>query len=202
VRFVLLLCASLLSGCATLSGSTSSSSVDVQSLPQLSARQQHLEQIPQWSVSARLSVRYETQAWSGQMRWQQGAEDYLININAPLGQGAMQLKSNPQFGVEMRLADGHVSYADNPQTLLYDFTGWQIPMSGLQYWLRGIPMAGRVKAVELDDSGRVSLLQQGDWQIQYKSYTDTRTIPMPRKLILKNGKLKIIVVVDHWNLEA
>lgn len=159
-----------------------------------------LASLSQWSLSARLSIRHQSDAWAGQMRWLQKPSMYLININAPMGQGAMQLRSNPQFGVEMKLADGKITYADDPQSLLYDFTGWQIPMAGLKYWVQGIPTEAMIEKITFDEDGRLSELHQGEWQIVYRSYRQVGQSFMPRKLILQKGALKILLVVDHWDL--
>ena len=227
MKLILILCASMLFGCASLSTTTPDSSpalpasttpasttpaatksspedfvlTSQNDSPRVAERRKQLSQTRQWAFSARLSVRRNTDAWAGQIRWQQTGPDYLIHFNAPMGQGAMQLKSNPQFGVEMRLADGTLNYADDPQSLLYDFTGWEIPMNGLKYWIQGIPDKEPVKAISYNADGQIEVMQQGNWQIQYRTYREIQEMYMPRKLILRNGPLKIVLVVDHWDIK-
>lgn len=203
MRFAAFLCASLLlSGCTYLFKPTPTVTLTDEQRSALQARQAALAQYSGWDIAGRLSVRAKDDAWSGKLRWRQSDQEFRIHFNAPFGQGAMQIVSHPQHGVEMRVADGHVFYADDVETLLYDHTGWELPVTGLRHWLFGLPNDNAIHQVEFDDRGRIVLLQQQNWHIEYKGYKSTESVDLPRKLTIKNDTLKMILVVDAWDFVA
>jgi outer membrane lipoprotein LolB len=109
--------------------------------------------------------------------------------------------SNPQFGVEMRAAEGGVFYADDAETLLYDHTGWRLPVSGLRLWVMGLPDGNReISQLRFDEIGRIQLLEQYHWQIQYLQYRQVGMRDLPRKISLQNDKLKLRIVIDQWEI--
>ena len=105
MRFYLLGAALLLSGCASLLQSSHYPPLTQEQQSTLRLHQQALAPIKAWSFRGRLSLITEKEAWTGKVRWQQAPEEFRIHFDSPTGQGALQLMSNPQFGVEMRVAD-------------------------------------------------------------------------------------------------
>lgn len=206
MRFSFLLSASLvlstvLSGCASLfPPSTTTPSLSPHDQRFLHARQQDLAAINAWNFSGRLSIKTNNEAWTGLLRWQQSGEQFRINFNSPMGQGAVQLASNEQFGVEMRAAESGVFYADDAETLLYDHTGWRLPVSNLRLWIIGLATDKGVSAIRFDEQGRIQSLQQWDWHIEYKDYTPVANYDMPRKVVLQNEQLNIRIVIDRWDV--
>jgi outer membrane lipoprotein LolB len=160
-----------------------------------------LADISAWDFKGRLSLKTHNEAWTGKVRWRQSGEEFRLHFNSPTGQGAVQLMSNPQFGVEMRAAEGGVFYADDAETLLYDHTGWRLPVSGLRLWVMGLPDGNReISQLRFDEIGRIQLLEQYHWQIQYLQYQQVGTLDLPRKISLQNDKLDLRIVIDQWEI--
>lgn len=206
MRFDFLLGASLvlgfvLSGCASLfPPSVITPSLSPEDRRFLHARQQDLAAINAWNLMGRLSIKTESEAWTGRLRWQQSGEQFRIHFNSPMGQGAVQLASNEQFGVEMRAAEGGVFYADDAETLLYEHTGWRLPVSSLRLWVMGLAADNGVSDIHFDEQGRIQSLRQLDWHIEYKGYTPVANHHMPRKVVLNNEQLSIRIVIDQWEV--
>ncbi|MGD8594066.1 MAG: lipoprotein insertase outer membrane protein LolB [Gammaproteobacteria bacterium] len=202
MRFILLVCAALtLGGCASLFKTTQYPSLSQEQQTALQQRRQALADISAWDFKGRLSLKTHNEAWTGKVRWRQSGEEFRLHFNSPTGQGAVQLMSNPQFGVEMRAAEGGVFYADDAETLLYDHTGWRLPVSGLRLWVMGLPDGNReISQLRFDEIGRIQLLEQYHWQIQYLQYQQVGALDLPRKISLQNDKLDLRIVIDQWEI--
>lgn len=204
MRFLLIVSVSLLlNGCASLLQTAKLQPLTPQQQSALQSRQHALGPIDSWSFSGRLSIKTREEAWTGKVRWQQNAAKFRIHFNSPTGQGAVQLTSNPQFGVEMRVADGGVYYADDAETLLYNHTGWKLPVSGLRSWIIGLPEGNKeIAQLHFDEQGRIDAMEQYQWQIQYLDYQKVEQYDLPRKVVLQNDQLSLRIVIDLWNIAS
>ncbi|MCG6970480.1 MAG: lipoprotein insertase outer membrane protein LolB [Gammaproteobacteria bacterium] len=202
MKFAVLIGAALtLSGCATLFNSAEYPPLSQQQQSALALRQQTLADVSAWVFNGRLSLKTADDAWTGKVRWRQDGKQFRLHFSAPTGQGAVQLMSNPQFGVEMRTAEGAVQYADDAETLLYDHTGWRLPVSGLRLWVVGLPNGEeKISQLSFDDQGRIETLAQYQWRIQYLQYRKVNGHDLPRKIQLQNADLDMRIVIDHWDM--
>ncbi len=149
-------------------------------------------------------VNTEDDGWNGELRWSQSADEYRIQFNAPFGQGAFKLIGGLQ-GVEMRLSDEEVYYAQDAESLLLEHIGWHLPLGGFRYWVTGIPdSADRQgdKGITLNPGGQLAELKQNQWNITYPEYFMVGDVMMPRKVYLKNHDLRVRLVIDQWQLES
>ncbi len=133
--------AGLLSGVVLLSGCATTPQLPPAELDRLwQQHRQTLEQKNDWALTARIAGSTEDDGWSGKLSWQQQAGgNYQIHFQAPFGQGALQLLGGPEQ-VQMRTSDQQTIVADDAETLLFQQLGWRVPLKGLRYWVRGLPM--------------------------------------------------------------
>lgn len=190
-----------MSGCASLFKTSHDAKLSPQQQFVLQQRQQALAGVTDWNFKGRLSIKTASDAWTGKVRWRQTGKEFRLHFSSPTGQGAVQLMSNPQFGVEMRTAKGDVQYSEDAETLLYDHTGWRLPVSGLRSWITGLPDGGReISRLLFDDEGRVDTLTQYQWRIDYLQYKQVNDYSLPRKISLHNDKLDLRIVIDQWEI--
>lgn len=148
-----------------------------------------------WALEGRIALRLEDEGWHASVLWEQRAERYHIRLQGPLGQGALELTGGPA-GVVLERADGRISQARDPDILLYQETGWQLPVSGLRYWVRGRPLPELEARSRRDDQGRLVELHQAGWDIRYTDFFDTGALP--RRIELVNGEVRVRLVIDAW----
>lgn len=159
-----------------------------------------LEQIHNWNLSGRIAILLQKDNSSASLSWQQSEQDYVIRIIGPFGRGTLELEGNRE-GVTMRDADNQLLHARDPETLLEDYLGWQVPLTGLHFWIRGLPDPNvEIKTLVLDAQSRISELAQADWQISYGRYMQTDELSLPQKLELQNQQLKVKVFIKQWDL--
>ena len=168
------------------------------------ARQQTLSALSAWSLSGRIAIQTPAEGWHAALTWEQQGETYAIQLSSPLGQGAVQLNGDPAH-VTLRTAAGEDS-AQNPETLLERQFGWRLPVSGLRYWVLGLPDPNvPLQHQELDDQGRLARIQQSGWDIEFRRYAAGNRLDLPDKLFLNNSNaephLEVRMVVENWILQ-
>ena len=167
---------------------------------QWAAHQQNLSQLQSWVISGRLGIQAGDEGWHVSFRWQQGDADlYHINLSGPLGQESAELQGTAQ-GVTLLLSDGHSASAKDPDELLLRKLGWRLPVKGLYYWVRGLPVPGTAESHGLDGHGRLQWLQQSGWHIAYRRYDDFSGNVFPTKIFLDNPQVKVRMVITDWIL--
>lgn len=101
----------------------------------------------------------------------------------------------------MQDAEGQTLYAEDAETLLQNYLGWQVPVSGLHYWIRGLPSPQTiVQTMLLDEQSRLSELTQAGWRVSYKRYQTHKGLQLPAKMELLNASLKVKLVIRQWEL--
>lgn len=162
--------------------------------------QKQLSAIKSWHLNGRIAVITTTENWTANVHWHQRAATYQLVFKAPLGQSTMSLEGNPNR-VVMRTTDGKEIVENNPDVLIAKVMDLQIPVTGLYFWIRGIPAPRSTpKQYQLDEAGYLYSLQQDGWQISYKRYITVAGMSLPDKIFLENKHFKVKIAVSHWNL--
>ncbi|MDP1708812.1 MAG: lipoprotein insertase outer membrane protein LolB [Gammaproteobacteria bacterium] len=166
-------------------------------------RQPQLTDLRHWAVNGRLAIFTRQTGWHARIRWIQRDDGYLIQLDGPLGQGAAELHGSAA-AVVLRTTEGEFSAA-SAEALLAQHLGWQLPVSGLHYWVRGLPDPGAAaERLTLDDAGRITRLQQSGWDIEFKHYT-AAPLALPDRIFLTTSgitpdtRLDIRLVVEQWD---
>ncbi len=160
----------------------------------------NLEQIRSWDLSGRIAVQREKESGSASLKWKQREADYVITLIGPLGRGTLELEGNPN-GVILRDANRHQQKARDPQTLLLDYLGWQVPVNGLKYWILGLPdPLEDIQTLVLDEKARISELSQAGWHVKFRRYQQAGELHLPAKLEMQNQQLKVKLLIRKWEL--
>ena len=186
----------MLAGCATiLPPSEGSPSESVWRL-----RQQRLSQISNWLLQGRVGIETATESGSAALRWEQKGEQYSMRIMAPLSQGTFELTGSDE-GVRLRSPDNQILSARDPEALMSRQLGWSLPVSGLRYWVLGIPSPLRpIEHIRVDENGRMLDLQQDGWRISIQRYGTVAGEELPDKIFMENSPLKVRMVIGEWQL--
>lgn len=164
-------------------------------------RLQHNRQINEWSIKARLGVQTETEGGSFDVFWQQGADAYEIKLIAPLGQGAVHI-SGDDGGVAIRTADGQTEYSDDANGLFESMTGLSLPVTGLQDWLRGMPIQHEdIQHASWNTLGQLYKLEQNGWRIEMNRYKSVADYELPHAFYLEREdrpELSVRLLVREW----
>jgi len=88
--------------------------------------------------------------------------------------------------------------ARDADALLAHVTGWVLPVSGLRYWVRGVPAPGSEARASRDAQGRLTRLVQDGWDISYNRYQVVDGASWPAKLRLERADIVVRLVIDQW----
>lgn len=160
-----------------------------------------LQQLTQWDMRARSIVVLEREVYHVGISWRRSDDSFLLLLEAPFGQGVFQLESITGSATPYRLnlPDGAIITGVSAEQLLEDLLGWSIPVSGLEYWIRGLAQPELEFSHRLNAGGELISLTQSGWVIRYGDYfLQENSLPLPRKLELLRDNLTIKLVVERW----
>jgi outer membrane lipoprotein LolB len=163
------------------------------------AHRSTLEALTHWQVQGRVGVRAGEDGWNASFDWQQQGEAYRIRLRGPFGQGAVELAGSAQ-GVWLTQADRPAVFASDAETLLQRETGWQLPVSGLGAWLRGLPTAAAQSELVWDEHGRLQQMNENGWRIEYFDYQRADALELPARMDLQRDTLRVKLVLDAWQV--
>ena len=158
-----------------------------------------LQSIDTWNLRARSVITVDTAVYSLGLGWKRQQDKFTMTLEAPFGQGVFRIQSDPAFRPRYSLLypEGQILRNQNAEALLEQAVGWSLPVSGLRYWMVGLPDPASPYSNTLDRSGRLSRLEQDGWSIRYQDYFDDDP-SLPRKLLLQREQLELRIVVDSW----
>lgn len=196
--FILLLLTLSLTGCAT--SQITSNNIDKplgNHYLDRSQRHAQLSTITNWNARGSIAIHTQQKGWNASFNWQQQNTSYNIALFGPLGTNHIQLSGNPQQ-VTLQTANRRVS-ASTPEELLRRQVGWNIPVSDLVYWLRGLPGPDSRSRQSYDINNHLVQLTQQGWHIIYLRYTTVNGTDLPNRLLLSNPSLQIRIVISQWD---
>lgn len=150
-----------------------------------------------FELSGRIAVRYRDEAASGQLRWRHDRDGDEMLISSPLGQGIARIQREGDT-VTLTTADGSEYRADDAESLTERVLGYRIPLDGLADWVRGRPSARARGAPRerRDARGRLEVLEQAGWRIQYLAYAPDSNLPT--RLRLSYPTIELRLAIAEW----
>ncbi len=151
----------------------------------------------------------EDQGWNLSLSWIQNPDNQQLDLSGPLGRGHIRV-SQDRHGAELIDHKQRRYHADNAQQLIYQTTGWYLPVNSLVYWIKGMPEPGKENRVDLDEQGRLRYLRQSGWYIEYKKYVRTGGHDLPHTMVLTRSaqsgsgdlpEIKVRLAIAHWVLD-
>ncbi len=162
------------------------------------ARQALLQQQQVWTLQGRIAVSLDDEGWQAGLHWRQRGDAFVIELIDPLGRKVARFEGDPT-GVVMTTSKGQTAYAATAEELMQRQTGFSLPLTGLRYWVLGLPdPAATQDGIALDGAGRLSQLSQSGWDVAYQQYQAMPLTELPRKINLTNQQLNARLIVKDW----
>jgi outer membrane lipoprotein LolB len=198
MRKILLLGVLLLSGCTVQNPFIKSETMTPEMRWQ--ARLTEQASMEKWSFKGRTAIVQGRKGWNASIKWiHQSEKDYQLKLSGPFAQGGALLTGTTEH-VSLELDNGEQYIAETPEQLFSEVFGWQLPVSALQDWVRGIPTQGfAVEAQQLDELGRLTELEQAGWTIAFHRYIPFENTTMPAKIFMQHPDLSIRIVIADWD---
>ncbi len=149
-----------------------------------------------FAFNGRVAIKHDGERSSANLRWTHGANEDEILLLAPLGQTVARIHRDPQ-GVTLD-ASGKHHVAQNAEALTQQVLGWELPLSGLRYWVMALPANGSAFDIQLNANGQAAVLRQDGWEINYSRYATAAADSLPMRVALRREKLEILILIDEW----
>ncbi len=160
---------------------------------------------PVWQMTGRVALSNGKDGGSGSIEWNQGSGRTAITLSAPVTRQSWTLVVDASGALLDGVPDGPLRGADASR-LLRDATGWEIPVTALGCWLRGVDAAPATSgtASVVFGTDRLPLrIEQGGWTITYAGWTPDATSGaiLPGRINAQRDGNRVRLVVDRWNVE-
>ena len=153
--------------------------------------------VSDWEFRGRIAVKAGDEGFNGKFNWTQTGDNFSATVGGPLGIGTVRIEGNNR-SIVLTDKDGTRTLLEDPEAELYFRYGWTIPVASLRYWALGIPDPLSDSATEVDDSGRLVALSQGNWDVSISRYRESAGQQLPRTLTATNPDTRVRMVIDKW----
>ncbi|MDB2384234.1 lipoprotein insertase outer membrane protein LolB [Endozoicomonas sp.] len=199
VRLFWLLLVLLVSGC-TAFVKKPSSLTDSEQTQRWETLQKQLAAIHSWQLTGRLGLKVPDRSGSMSLDWTQKNDAYTLFLDGPFGQSLAEIKGDHHRVVADVAGRDELLVGASPEQIMLEITGWSLPVSGLQFWVRGLPVPNTESKVTLNGQGLpVSIFQQG-WHITYTAYRDVHGIALPARIRVVRENVSMTMAIRSWSL--
>ncbi|MDE2150008.1 MAG: outer membrane lipoprotein LolB [Gammaproteobacteria bacterium] len=159
-------------------------------------RAKALSRIDTFSLQARVASGGLFGA-SGDLDWQQQGEAFDLRFSGPFGVGGIEIAGTVE-DVQVRTRK-NTYRTEDPDAFLRQKLGLNLPVSGLRYWVLGVPSPHSDADLILDAGGRAEQLVQDGWTLRYETYETIAGLSLPTRFEINGGRTRFKVVVDRWS---
>jgi outer membrane lipoprotein LolB len=152
-------------------------------------------------LQGRIAIKNAHDGGSGRFDWIQTGDAIQFELSAPLSNQTWRLEGAPG-SYTLTDSKGAPRHNADARTLIFEASGWTIPMQELGYWVRGARAGSAPKdaaVLSFDASGRLSALKQNGWTVIYERYSDASNGALPIKLQAVKGEAQVKVIVQRWD---
>jgi outer membrane lipoprotein LolB len=164
------------------------------------AREAQLNARTNWAISAHIGVSTGKDGGSGDLVWTQNGDRYEFTVHAPVTGRTWKLSGDAR-GATLEGVDPQPDHDSDPERLLRERLGWDVPLANLGAWVRGMRAAGASR-VDYDARNLPALIEQAGWKVEYRDWLAERDPPLPRKLFASRGNARVRVVIDNWKFDG
>lgn len=157
-----------------------------------------LTDLQQWSFSGRIAVQSASGADSASLKWEQNGDDIRMALSGPVGiKEAILTRREGRLTLERNGEQQVLAPAEDP--LLAEF-GWTLPLNHLPYWLRGLPDPDLPIEQQTTTGGRLSVLNQAGWALEYRDYQEVSGRALPRRISFSRADVSGKILLKEWQL--
>ena len=190
----------LLLGAACIYGCVSVVAPIQQRAERWQQRTDYLYQNQYWTAHLSLLAVARQQKFNTRVEWRQQAERYQIKLKDFIGRTWAVIEGAPP-AVTVKTSGGRRYQGHSAEALINELLGMRLPVSGLRYWLQGLPQPQVSPArLVLSEQGLAEEISQSGWQITYPHYRLNNAFNMPGQVLLRFDDVTLNVKVSQWVL--
>lgn len=175
--------------------------MDAPVISEWDARRAVLESLSEWEFTGSINVRDAEEAHSSRIRWRQNNELYRINLWGTFNIGATEVNGKPgEVRIDQEGEEPIIT--DTPEQLLYDRIGYELPVTELNFWIKGIPAPGPSQELSFADNQQLLSFVQAGWRVDYLGYTNFGQQTLPTRIRVQKPPLRLDLIRLNWTLPS
>lgn len=116
-------------------------------------------------------------------------------ISNPIGIGIAEIEIQPGRAV-LHASNGETRQSDNPDQLIEEVTGHQLPVTRMADWLLGHQT--RQSKIQHDFAGRPQHLEEAGWRVDYHYEVEAVDALPSRLTIVRDGEIELRLRIETW----
>lgn len=162
------------------------------------ARANYLYQQESWEAHLSLVGITDQQKFKTRVVWNQQSDDYQIKLRDFIGRTIAIIDGSP-LEVVAKTSKGQRYQGDDAESLIDELFAINIPVTGMRYWLQGLPVPDvEVDQLLFNDEGLAQTLNQQGWKISYPYYVSNKPYKMPSQVLLEYEDIKLTAKISQW----
>jgi outer membrane lipoprotein LolB len=146
-----------------------------------------------FDLGGRIAARYAKEAFTGNLNWRHAATGDDLILSTPFGQGVARIVREGD-AVELTTSDNKSYRAPDAESLTERTLGFRLPLEGLADWVQGRPSPDSLADVRKGPDGRIQLIEQRGWKIEYQEYEGGR----PYRMRLTYPDVELRLAISQW----
>ena len=160
-----------------------------------------LQALDSWELRGRVNIRYDNESHTPRINWLQQNVEYHIRLWGTFNAGNTHIIGRP--GYVTLEQGGDVVTANSPEDLILQKLGYELPVSYLEYWIKGLPAPESEAELWFNELNQLTSLVQAGWTV---SFTDPRqygSISLPRRVELTRPEndIRLRFIGLNWTLD-
>lgn len=165
-------------------------------------REQQLKQLTSWKIKGKIAFITESERESANLYWQKAPENQRFNVTSTLGISVFSIQSTEEE--HTILIDGKKYQGRDLDHLLAQVTGYQLPISALEMWLKGTRYQPQDQFTYDEQTKLPSELATDylghKWNVTYKNYGLQNNYALAHRLRIERDGLTVIIKINRWEV--
>ena len=189
-----LLATALLSACSAIAPPAEENSDWVR-------QREQLQNLDSWELRGRVNVRYDNESHTPRINWLQQNAEYQIRLWGTFNAGNTLIVGSP--GYVTLENDGETLSASSPEELILGQLGYELPISQLNYWIKGLPSPEFEAQLSFNELNQLTTIMQADWTISLSDMRQYGSISLPRRVELTRPRndIRLRFIGLNWTAD-
>lgn len=154
-----------------------------------------------WELDGKIGLRAPDKAGSAFLGWKQDGAHYRLLLSGALGLGRLALDGDAR-GVSW-VRDGRRGRHEDPEALIGEVWGWRVPITALQFWVRGIPDPALPVESPRFEQGILMRFRQSGWTVEPSAHRSVGDLLLPHRVRLEGeAGASLTIAVSRWTLPS
>ena len=191
----LLLATALLSACSAIAPPAKGNS-------DWTHQRDQLQELESWELRGRVNVRYDNESHTPRINWRQQNVEYRIRLWGTFNAGNTLIVGRPGY-VSLE-NDGETVDASSPEELILRQMGYELPISQLHYWIKGLPSPDSGFQLSFNELNQLTTIEQADWTINLSDMRQYGQVSLPRRVELTRARndIRLRFIGLNWTTDA